>query len=94
MRAQNILSEENVDTLYQFYVDYEDVMERCKVVTIADVEQGGFDLNVKRYIEKKPQEVVPPEVVRRTYFETLEKVRAAEEKMQRLLMKGGYVRGE
>lgn len=94
MRAQNILSDENVDTLYQFYADYEDVMERCKVVTIADVEQGGFDLNVKRYIEKRPQEVVPPEVVRRNYFETLEKVRAAEEKMQRLLMKGGYVRGE
>ena len=64
------------------------------MVTLADVEKGGYDLNVKRYIEKKPQEVVPPEVVRRNYFETLEKVRAAEDKMQRLLMEGGYVSGK
>ena len=75
-----------MDTLYNFYADYEDVVERCKVVTLAEVEKGGYDLNVKRYIEKKPQEVVPPEVVRRNYFEALEKVRAAEDKMQRLLL--------
>lgn len=86
MRAQNVLLDENVDTLYNLYTDYEDVVERCKVVTLADVEKGGYDLNVKRYIEKKPQEVVPPEVVRRNYFEALEKVRAAEDKMQRLLL--------
>lgn len=86
MRAQNILSDENVDTLYSLYTNYEDVVERCKVVTLADVEKGGYDLNVKRYIEKKPQEVVPPEVVRRKYFEALGKVRTAEDKMQRLLL--------
>ena len=63
-------------------------------VTLADVEKGGYDLTVKRYIEKKPQEVVPPEVVRRNYFEILEKVRTAEDKMQRLLLEGGYISGK
>lgn len=86
MRAQNILSDENVDTLYSLYTNYEDVVERCKVVPLADVEKGGYDLNVKRYIEKKPQEIVPLEVVRRKYFEALDKVRTAEDKMQRLLV--------
>lgn len=94
MRAHNILSEENVDTLYMLYADYTDVVERCKVVSIAEVEKGDFDLNVKRYIEKKPQETTPPEIVRRNYLDAWEKVRAAEDKMQRLLIKGGYVRGK
>lgn len=94
MRAQNILSEDDVDTLYKLYTDYEDVIERCKIVTLDDVKKGGYDLNVKRYIEKKPQEVIPPEVVRRNYFETLKKVRAAEDKMKKLLKEGGYVHGK
>ncbi len=94
MRAQNILSADDVDTLYKLYTDYEDVIERCKIVTLDDVKKGGYDLNVKRYIEKKPQEVIPPEVVRRNYFETLKKVRAAEDKMQQLLREGGYVHGK
>ena len=42
-------------------------------------------------IEKREQEVVPPEVVRQNYFEALQEVKDAEEKMKELLIKGGYV---
>jgi type I restriction enzyme M protein len=90
-RAQNEISPENVKTLYELYTNYTDVIERCKIVTIQDVEDGGFDLSVKKYIEKKQQETVPPEVVRKRYFEALENVRAAEDKMKELLIEGGYV---
>jgi type I restriction enzyme M protein len=90
-RAQNEISPENVKTLYELYTNYTDVIERCKIVTIQDVEDGGFDLSVKKYIEKKKQKTVPPEVVRKRYFEALENVRAAEDKMKELLIEGGYV---
>jgi type I restriction enzyme M protein len=90
-RAQNEISPENVKTLYELYTNYTDVIERCKIVTIQDVEDGGFDLSVKKYIEKRKLKTVPPEVVRKRYFEAIENVRAAEDKMKELLIEGGYV---
>lgn len=90
-RAQNELSLNNIQTLYDLYNNYTDVIERCKVVTLKDVEDGGFDLSVKRYIERKKQETIPPAVVRQNYFAALEAVRAAETKMRKLLIEGGYV---
>lgn len=90
-RAQNELSPDNIQTLYDLYSNYTDVIERCKVVTLKDVEDGGFDLSVKRYIERKKQEIIPPAVVRQNYFAALEAVRTAEAKMRKLLIEGGYI---
>lgn len=90
-RAQNIISPDNVKTLYKFYTDYADVIEKCKIVTIDDVEKGGFELSVKKYIEQKAKEVIPHEKVLMAYYEALMKVRKSEEKMRNLLIEGGYV---
>ncbi len=90
-RAQNIISPDNVKTLYKFYTDYVDVIEKCKIVTIDDVEKGGFELSVKKYIEQKAKEVIPHEKVLLAYYEALTKVRKSEEKMRELLIEGGYV---
>ena len=92
MRAQNILSAENVNTLYGYYQDYRDVIERVKVISISDAEQGGFELMPKKYIEHKKQEVTPPRIVRRNYMAAIEAVKTAEDKVNRLLVEGGYVR--
>ena len=90
-RAQNIISPDNVKTLYKLYTDYVDVIEKCKIVTIDDVEKGGFELSVKKYIEQKAKEVIPHEKVLQMYYEALTKVRKSEEKMRELLIEGGYV---
>ena len=90
-RAQNILSTKNVAELFKLYTDYEDVTEKCKIVTIADVEAGGFELSVKKYIEQKAKEVVPHEKVLQAYYDALMKVRQSEENMRKLLIEGGYV---
>lgn len=90
-RAQNVLEPQDVDTLYKLYTDYCDVIEKCKIVTIADVEAGGYELSVNKYIEKKKQETVSPIVARIRYYAALKAVRNAEERMKRLLIEGGYV---
>lgn len=90
-RAQNEISPKDVKTLFKLYTDYVDVVERCRIVTIEDVENGGYELSVKKYIEQKKQKVVSPEVVRKRYFDALENVKKAEEKMRKLLIEGGYV---
>ena len=90
-RAQNILSKRNVTELYKLYTDYEDVIEKCKIVTIADVEKGSYELSVKKYIEQKTKEVVPHAKVLKSYYDALMKVQQSEDKMRELLIKGGYV---
>ena len=90
-RAQNEISASDAKTLYKLYTDYVDVIERCKIVTIQDIEDGGFDLSVKKYIDKKKRKAVSPDIVRKRYFEALADVRRAEDKLQKLLTKGGYI---
>lgn len=90
-RAQNIISAENVDALYKLYMDYEDVIEKCKIVTIDDIEKGDFELTVKKYIEQKKQEVVPHKIVVKKYYEALAAMQEAEQKMKKLLVEGGFI---
>lgn len=90
-RAQNIMSEEDIQTVYKLYMNYEDVIERCKVVTLEDIRSKDYTLAINNYIEKKAQETVPPKEVRRQYFEALDEVLEAEAEMRRLLVEGGYV---
>ena len=90
-RSQNYISPDNVKTIYDLYKNYTDVIEKCKIVTVANVESGGFELNVNKYIEKRKAETVSPAVVRQNYRNALKAVRGAEAKMHKLLVDGGYV---
>lgn len=90
-RAQNIMTEEDIQKVYGLYISYEDVIEKVKVVTIPEIREKDYSLAINNYIEKKEQETVPPAEIRRQYFEAYEEMLAAEEKMRRLLLEGGYV---
>lgn len=90
-RAQNIMTEEDIQKVYGLYIAYEDVTEKVKVVTIPEIREKDYSLAINNYIEKKEQETVPPAEIRRQYFEVYEEMLAAEEKMRRLLLEGGYV---
>ena len=90
-RAQNIMTEDDIKAVYTLYADYEDAIEKVKVVTIEDVREKDYTLAINNYIEKKEQETVPPEEIRRQYFEALDAVYEAEDRMKELLLEGGYV---
>lgn len=92
-RAQNVLSQENADELYGYYTAFEDVIERCRVVTLDDVKSQGYVLSVSNYIERKKEEIEPPEAVRARYLKLLKETNDAEEKLRRLLEEGGYLHG-
>lgn len=86
-----MLSESNVKTLYDLYENYTDVVEKCKIVTIEEIEAEGFELSVVKYIEKKQKKALSPEEVYRRYCDDLNALHEAEAKMEELLEKGGYV---
>lgn len=91
MRAQNILSAENADELYGLYAAYEDVIERCKIVTIDDVKAQGWSLMATNYVEREKAEAEPPEKVRERFLKLLDETNEAEERLRELLVKGGYL---
>lgn len=90
-RAQNIMTEENIQTVYDFYREYEDVVEKVKIASIPEIREKDYSLAINNYVEKKEQETVPPEEIRRQYFAAYENMLAAEAKMMKLLLEGGYV---
>lgn len=92
-RAQNIMTEDDIQKVFNLYADYQDVIDYAKVVTLEDIDKAGYTLAVNSYIERTKAEDVPPEVVRKQYFEALERVQKAETHMKALLVAGGYIDG-
>lgn len=90
-RAQNVMEEKDIQEVFKLYQDYKDVVEKCKIVSIADLDAAGNTLAVNTYIEKKKQEVVSPEVVRAQYYEAVQNVNQAEARLKELLIEGGYI---
>ena len=90
-RAQNIMTEDNIQTVFDYYKAYVDVIEKVKIVTIADIRAKDYSLAINNYIDKKEQEMIPPEEVRRKYFEAYTEMVEAEARMRELLLKGGYI---
>ena len=74
-RAQNILSPENVDRLYELYINYEDVEDFSKVVTLDDIAAKDYDLSPNKYVEYHKEEIRP-------YAEVLAEFKAAYEEVQ------------
>ena len=92
-RAQNYMSEDDIQTVFNLYSNYKDVIEKAKIVTLDEIREKDYTLSVNTYIEKEEQEVVSPEVVRQNYYDALDEVERAEKRMKELLVKGGYVNG-
>lgn len=90
-RAQDYMSEENIADVYKLYTEYQDVIERCKIVTIKDIKEKEYNLSTNIYIEKKPVPITPPSVVREQYFSAYQKAIESGEKLRDLLKEGGYI---
>ncbi|MCL2492882.1 MAG: N-6 DNA methylase [Clostridiales bacterium] len=90
-RAQNIMTEENVDEVFKLCVDYTDVIEKAKVASLDDIREKGHSLSVSSYIEKAAKETIAPAEVRRQFYDALNAAYAAEAKFKALLTEGGYI---
>lgn len=90
-RAQNVMSEDDIERVFKLYADYKDVIDYVKIVTNDEIVANGNSLAINSYIEKKGEEVMPPEEVRKKFFEALNDVKEAEAKMLKLLEEGGYL---
>lgn len=90
-RAQNVMTEEDIQKVYKLYTDNNDVMEYSKVVTIDELAGKDYSLSINNYIEKPQAEVKDPQLVREEYFAALKEVQEAEAKLRELLQKEGFL---
>jgi type I restriction enzyme M protein len=90
-RAQNVLTEEDIQKIYKAYIDYDNVVELSRVVSIDDVEASDYLLSVGTYIEKRKVKTVAPEKIRIDYYAAVDDVKRAELRLKELLEKGGYI---
>ena len=89
-RAQNILSDEDVDRLYGLYADFKDVEDFAKVVTLEDIAAKGYDLSVNKYVVYHRESAKSYAEVKAEFDAALQDVGNATAKFRALLEKGGF----
>ncbi len=92
-RAKNVMTDADVDEVYQLWQGYKNVMDKCAVVDMDTIREKGFTLAVNTYIEKSPAPPIDPKKVRRDFMAALQEVRDSEEALRQLLTEGGYING-
>ena len=90
-RAQNIMTDDDVEQAFKLYQDYTDVVGYSKVVTLDELEKNAYTLAVNAYIEKPPAPPIDPVKVKQEYFAALDNVKECEERLYQLLKEGGYL---
>ena len=58
-RAQNFLEEEHVNQIFQWYQNYEDVENYVKVVSMEEIAENDYNLNIPLYVEKIIEDNLP-----------------------------------
>ena len=90
-RAQNIMTDDNVNEVFKLCRSYGDAVEKCRIATLDNIRKKDWSLSVSGYIEKAAREMISPAEVRKQFLDALSEVHDAEEKFRTLLTEGGYI---
>ena len=73
-RAQNILSDDDVDELYRLYTAYDEEEDKSIVVDIETISGKDYDLSPNKYVKYHKEEIKP-------YAEVLAEFKSAYQQM-------------
>ncbi len=91
-RAQNELLPEHVKKIHYWYDNYEDVEGVCRVVTLDEIRENDFNLNIPRYVEPViEEEIITVDEAIANLKESLEAAYASEDRLMQLLKREGMV---
>ena len=91
LRAQNVMSDENVDETFKLYSEFADVPGKAKLVSLDEVREKGYSLSMGGYLEREEKETIDPDSVKKRFFEAVDEVKRAEDKLRELLRKEGLL---
>ncbi|SHJ16309.1 type I restriction enzyme M protein [Malonomonas rubra DSM 5091] len=91
-RAQNEMQPEQVERINGWYADYQDVEGLCRVVTLDEVRENDYNLNIPRYVEPViEEETITVEQAMTNLKESLESAYTAEDRLKELLSREGLL---
>ena len=91
-RAQNYLDQEHTDKILKWVQSYEDVEDKARVVSLKEIEDEDWTLNISRYILPQIGEEFPPlEDAIANFKSVLADVRKAEDELRRIVEEGGWL---
>ena len=91
-RAQNFLEPEHGRQILEWVQRFEDVEDRARVVSRAELEKEGWTLNISRYVLPPIGADIPPlpEAVA-AFKAALAKCREAEDNLRKIMHEGGWL---
>jgi type I restriction enzyme M protein len=91
-RAQNFMEPEHGQSILGWVQAFEDVEDRARVVSLAEIEKEGWTLNISRYVLPPIGADIPPlpEAVA-AFKQALVKCREAEDNLRRVMIEGGWL---
>jgi len=89
---RNFLDPEHGEQIVKWFQAFEDVEDRAKVVTLDEIKDKGWTLNISRYVLLPIGENIPPlpEAVA-AFKDALTEARAAEDHLRTVLTEGGWL---
>ena len=91
-RAQNELLPDHVDSIYKWYADHQDVEGVARLVSLDEIEENDWNLNISRYVEPTVEgETISVADALANLKTSLESAYSAENRLKGLLIKAGLM---
>ena len=91
-RAQNFLDPKHGEQIVKWFQAFEDVEDRARVVTLSEIEEEGWTLNISRYVLPPIEDILPlPEAIA-VFKDALSEARSSEEHLRTVLTEGGWLK--
>lgn len=92
-RAQNYLDPEHLAAILGWVNGFADVKDRARVVSVAEIAEEDWTLNISRYVLPPIGEDIPPLPEAIADFKAaLERVREAEDNLRQIMVEGNWLR--
>ena len=89
---QNFLDPEHAATILGWVQEFVDVKDRVQVVSVEEIAEEDWTLNISRYVLPPIGEDIPPLPEAIADFKAaLEKVRIAEDELRKVMEEGGWL---
>lgn len=91
-RAQNFLEPQHAAEILGLMTSFDEVADRARVVSLADIEKEGWTLNISRYVLPPIGTDIPrlPDAVA-AFKAALDRCREAEKNLRRVMVEGGWL---